>query len=246
MTGARMTENPVSAGVQLHDELHGQEKDVRGNLKKQRVSLNARGFTLLELTIAITLLALIIIIILGAMRIGIRSVESGEIKIESFERTRASMNILDSQIQSQIPLTYVQEGEAEVQFYFRGERQFIQFTTNYSIWGGEKGFVLATYSVQSTENGRQILVVSENVVNMEAKREATLFDTFESIYFEYFYKDPFEEAGRWVDQWTEKNQIPEKIRMHFIDGPRDLSLIIPVRVRGTLTDTGQFVIGEEE
>lgn len=246
MTGMRIAENPASAGVRQPDALQGLGKDTRENLKKQWAGLNAPGFTLIELTIAITLLALIVIIILGAMRIGIRSVESGEKKIESFERTRASMNILDSQIQSQIPLSYVQEGEAEVQFYFRGERQFIQFTTNYSIWSGEKGFVLATYSVRSAENGRQILTVSENVVNMEAKREAALFDTFERIYFEYFYKAPFEEAGRWVDQWTEKNQIPEKIRMHFIDGPRALSLVIPVRVRGTLTEAGQFVTGEEE
>jgi general secretion pathway protein J len=204
------------------------------------------GFTLLELTIAITLLALIVILILGAMRLSIRSVESGEAKVASFERIRSSMNILDSQIQSQIPLSYVQEGEAEVQFYFKGERQFLQFTTNYSIWGGEKGFVLATYVVLPGENGKQILSVSENVINMDIKREARLFDTFESIYFEYFYKDPTAETGSWVDQWTEKNQIPVKIRLHFINGPQELSLIIPVRVRGSLTDTGQFIAGEEE
>lgn len=204
------------------------------------------GFTLLELTISITLLALIVIIILGAMRISIRSVESGEAKVESFERIRSSMNILDSQIQSQIPLSYVQEGEAEVKFYFKGERQFLQFTTNYSIWGGEKGFVLATYSVLPGKNGKQILSVSENVINMDIKREARLFDTFESIYFEYFYKNPTEEVGHWVDQWTETNQIPGKIRLHFMNGPRELSFIIPVRVRGSLTDTGQFVAGEEE
>ncbi|MDQ7785969.1 MAG: hypothetical protein RDU01_00005, partial [Thermodesulfovibrionales bacterium] len=107
MTATRMTENPDSASVQPHNAFHSPEKDTRENLKTQRFRLNALGFTLLELTIAITLLALIIIIILGAMQIGIRSVESGEMKIESFERTRASMNILDSQIQSQIPLSYV-------------------------------------------------------------------------------------------------------------------------------------------
>lgn len=237
MTGARVSERHAPAGFRIPWGPHGPGKEGRPD---------APGFTLLELTISITLLALIVIIILGAMRIGIRSVESGEKKIASFERIRASMNVLDSQIQSHIPLTYVQEGEAEVHFYFRGERRSLQFTTNYSIWGGEKGFVLAEYSVRSTDNGRQFLAVSEQVVNMGTKREATLFDTFENIYFEYFYKDPFEETGRWVDQWTETNQIPEKILLHFIDGPRDLSLIIPVRVRGTLTDTGQFVTGGEE
>ncbi|MFZ5906049.1 MAG: prepilin-type N-terminal cleavage/methylation domain-containing protein [Nitrospirota bacterium] len=232
---------PVPRENRLNTEGYRSGKD-----RNRRRGLNASGFTLLELTISMTLLALVVVIILGAMQIGIRSVESGEKKIESFQRLRASMQILDSQIQSHVPLTYVQEGEAEVQFYFRGERQVMQFATNYSIWGGEKGFVLAAYEVRSDESGRQSLTVTENVVNLESKRETTLFETFENISFEYFYRDPFEETGQWVEQWTEKNQLPEKIRMHFIDGPRDLSLIIPVRVRGSLTDAGQFVAGGEE
>jgi general secretion pathway protein J len=225
-----------------------QTREIRTHDPTSRMNhlMSHSGFTLLELTIAITLLALIVILILGAMRLSIRSVESGEAKVASFERIRSSMNILDSQIQSQIPLSYIQEGEAEAQFYFKGERQFLQFTTNYSIWGGEKGFVLATYVVLPGENGKQILSVSENVINMDIKREARLFDTFENIYFEYFYKDPTAETGSWVDQWTEKNQIPGKIRLHFINGTQELSLIIPFRVRGSLTDTGQFVAGEEE
>ncbi|MEW6586849.1 MAG: prepilin-type N-terminal cleavage/methylation domain-containing protein [Nitrospirota bacterium] len=211
-----------------------------------RRSLSQAGFTLLELTISITLLAVVVVIVVGAMRIGMRSVESGERKIESLERLRSSMSILDAQIQSHIPLTYVQEGEGTSQFYFKGERESLQFATNYSVWGGQRGFVLASYSVLTDDRGRRILSVSENIINMEGKRETKLFDSFDQIYFEYLYRDPMQEEGQWVDRWTETSLLPEKIRVHFVQGVQDASLVIPLRVRGALDESGFFVEEEEE
>ncbi|MDP2753257.1 MAG: prepilin-type N-terminal cleavage/methylation domain-containing protein [Nitrospirota bacterium] len=204
--------------------------------ERVRVRGNSRsGFTLLELIISIALIGIIVLIIAGTMRLGFRSVDSGEKKIESLERIRASLNIIDSQIQSEIPLTYDDEGVRK--YYFIGERKFMQFTTNCSIWGGESGYVTVTYKVESGDNGRQVLYASENIVGMEGKRDTKLFDSFEMIYFEYFYKDPTEEEGEWVEQWKEDAGIPEKVKVHLVEGTRDLSIIIPFRARGSLTQT---------
>ena len=65
-----------------------------------------RGFTLLELIISITLLGIIVLVTVGAMRLGSRSVDSGEKRIASLERIKSSLNIIESQIQSEVPLTY--------------------------------------------------------------------------------------------------------------------------------------------
>jgi hypothetical protein len=84
----------------------------------------------------------------------------------------------------------------------------------------------------------------ENVVGMEGSRETKLLDTFERVYFEYFFKDPTEEKGRWIEQWTDTTIIPEKVRLHFIDGMQDMSLIIPFRVQksmSALADSGFHV-----
>ena len=191
-----------------------------------------KGFTLLELTVSIAILGLIVLIVAAAMRLGYRTVDSGEKRIESLERMRASVNIVDSQIQSEMPLTYDDEGETK--FYFKGERKFMQFATNYSIWGGEKGYVVAAYKVESGDNGKEVLYVSENIVGVESKRETKLFDNFETIYFEYFFKDPTEEEGEWVEQWTDEVNIPEKIKLHLVEGTMDRSIIIPFRARGSL------------
>ena len=209
---------------------------------------NDAGFTLLELTISIMLIGIIVLIVVGAMRLGMRSVESGERKIDASERAQSSLNIIDSQIQSFVPLSYVSE-DGTRKYYFKGERESMQFSTNYSIWGGERGYVTATYSVRTDDSGRQVLGASENVVGMEGTRETRLFDSFERIYFEYFFKEPTEQEGKWIDQWTDDASTPKKVRLHFIEGPNDLSMIIPFRVRGSasgLGGTGQQTIGEEE
>lgn len=194
-----------------------------------------RGFTLLELTISITLIGIIVLIIAGATRLGFRSVDSGERKIESLERLRSSLNIIDSQIQSEIPLTYDDNGVRK--YYFKGEKGFMQFTTNYSVWSGQMGYVLATYTVTSNVSGKQVLNVSENTVGIESKREAKLLDSFNEIYFEYFYKDPTEEQGNWVGEWTDETTIPEKVKLHLVEGVKDLSIIIPMRTKSPITLT---------
>ena len=193
-----------------------------------------RGFTLLELTISITMIGFIVLIIVGALGLGFRSVESGEKKIETFERIRSSINIINSQVQSQIPLKYTNEYGVE-EYYFKGETGFMQFATNYSIWGGEKGYVIVTYTVETGNNGKQILFVSENIIGMDEQRDAKLFDNFDKIYFEYFVKLMTEEKGFWTEYLSEKNIIPEKVRLHLLDGTRELSMIIPIRTSGSMS-----------
>lgn len=206
---------------------------VNSKLKTQNLKLKIqysnRGFTLLELLISIVILVIIILIIAGAMRLGFRSVDAGEKKTESLERFRTSLNIINSQIQSLLPITLSEEGTQ--QSNFTGSRQSMHFSTNYSIWGVQKGYVEVSYDVSYEDTGKQALYASENIMGTEGSKEIKLFDALDEIYFDYFYKDPTEEEGKWVEEWTDTLSLPEKIRLHLIKGKTDFSLIIPVRVR---------------
>lgn len=210
--------------------------------RKRWAAVNSSmGFTLLELIISITIIGIIALIIAGATRVAFRSVDSGERRVESLERIRSSLNILNSQIQSEIPLTYDEEGSR--QYYFRGGKDFLQFTTNYSLTGAERGYVLASYRVARGEHGREVLYLTENGIGMENKTETKLLDVFHEISFEYYYKDPTAEQGNWVREWTDEAVMPDKLRVHFVEGARDLSLIIPLRAKGTLAQTPVQVQG---
>ncbi|MBI5849106.1 MAG: hypothetical protein HZB31_14375 [Nitrospirae bacterium] len=177
--------------------------------------------------ISLVMIGVIALIVTGAMRLGLRTVSTGEKKIDHLEMTRASFTIIDSQIQSQTPLSYEENGEKK--YYFQGDKGFLQLATNYSIWGGQKGYVLVRYKVTSDETGKQFLSVSENIIGMSGNRESRLFSGVDAIRFEYFFKDPTEEKGRWVDTWTDKATIPEKVKLHLLYGGNDTSMIIPMR-----------------
>lgn len=219
----------------------GKRQEARGKFKvripRSASRKNEAGFTLLELIISISMLVLIIVIIGGAMRLGSRSVTVGEKKIETLERVRASLNLIDSQIQSITPLTYIED--AAKKFYFKGERDTLQFSSNYSVWLGQRGYVIAAYRVETDNYGKQTLYVSENIVGTEAKKETKLIEASDGIYFDYFIKEPTDEKGKWVEKWTDDNNIPEKIRLHLINGTKEFAMLIPVRTKGLLALTSR-------
>jgi hypothetical protein len=183
--------------------------------------------------VSLTLIGIIVLIVAGAMRLGFRSVDAGERKIASLERMRASLTIIDSQIQSELPLTIDEDGSRK--FFFRGEKGFLQFPTNYSLWGGQAGYVVATYRVVPDERGKQTLWISESIIGAGNKVEAILLESLDEASFHYFYKGPTDQEGKWVEQWTEDTAIPEKLSVRLVQGTRELSLVIPLRARGSLS-----------
>ena len=191
--------------------------------------MNKRGFTLLELLISITMLALIIGIISGALSLASQSLNKGAEKINSLERVMTSFSLVESQIQSLFVSQQVDQ--AEKKNLFSGQKDRLLFSTNYSIWGGIKGNTLVEYAVEVDDRGKQYVRVTENTVGMETKRETVLFAGYDKIYFEYFMANILEE-GKWVDEWpAEEKGIPEKININIISGTKKMSLIAHVYVK---------------
>lgn len=198
-----------------------------------KIRTSEKGFTLLELMVSFLIIGIVILIIAGAMRLSLNIVDKGEAKIDSLERTRTSLKIVTAQIQSQFPFAVEEDGEKK--FYFQGENKAMQIATNYSIWSGQRGYVLVKYKVEADESGKEMLTASENIIGMDNIQETTLFKSLDKIYFEYFFKDPTEEKGEWVDKWEDSFKLPEKIKLHLEAEGKDFSMIIPVRTTGALS-----------
>jgi len=196
---------------------------------------NNVGFTLLELIISITLVAIIVLIVAGAANLGYRSFNSGERKLNAVERLRASLIIIDAQIQSGVPLT-LEDGGVK-QYYFVGEQDSLKFSTNHSIWGGQRGYVIVNYRVETDEKGKRTLFASEYKVGMEIQKETKLLEGFNEITFDYFSQDVTEEEGEWITQWVDEEMMPTKIKLNLVQGSTSLAYIIPVRVGGEIGES---------
>ena len=190
-----------------------------------------QGFTLLELMISLVLMGVVVLITAGAMRLGTRAAESGQSKIESIERFRTSLNIIESQIQSAF---MIKNSSPTVDLDFaqlKGDRKSLQFRSLYSLWGGAKGPVFAAYEVREENRGGKTLYVAESpIIIPDAAREVRLIESANDIFFEYYHKGPTDEKGSWVDDWTDKATIPDKIRLTLKKDMKVLALIIPLKV----------------
>ncbi len=189
----------------------------------------------MELIISISLVAIIVLIVAGAANLGYRSFNSGEKKLNAVERLRASLIIIDAQIQSGVPLT-LEDGGVK-QYYFVGEQDLLKFSTNHSIWGGQRGYVIVNYRVETDDKGKRTLFASEFKVGMEIQKETKLLEGFNEITFDYYRQDATEEEGEWITQWVDEEMMPTKIRLNLVQDSNFLSYIIPVRVGGAIGES---------
>ena len=119
--------------------------------------------------------------------------------------------------------------------YFKGDRGSLQLSTNYSIWGGQKGYVIVTYRVETDHSGKRSLYASEHIVGIEASRETKLLEGFDDIGFEYFEKGlMIGEPGTWVQDWTNDTTTPSKIRLYLLSGSKERLMVLPIRARSLL------------
>ena len=189
-----------------------------------------KGFTLLELLISITMIGLIVLIVGGAMRLSYRSVSSGEKRIDQLERLRMTVGIITAQVQSGIPLTLDQDTEPKNSLSGQSDR--LELATNYSLWKGQAGYVLATYSIAPGTDGKQALSISEHTVGLEDAHQAELLSGCEEMRFSYYAKGAAESESAWQDAWTDESLLPEKVRLAIKKSGREISIVIPLKVRG--------------
>jgi general secretion pathway protein J len=200
------------------------------------------GFTLLELLVSIVLIGLIVAIVGAAMRLGYRILDKGEKKTEMQERFKVSVSLMDAQIQSAIPLKTTGETteglEGVNQFLFEGKKDSVKFASNYSLMGGQKGYVIVAYRVETGSNDKRTLFAQENSVGMENQKDVKLLEGFDDIHFEYYFKEAAAEQGSWVEEWTDTATLPEKMRIHLAWGNQQISLLVPMRTKPLAAQSG--------
>jgi len=198
-----------------------------------------KGFTLLELLVSIVLIGLIVAIVGASMRLGYRSLDKGEKKAILSERFKVSLNLMDAQIQSGVAFKTTGETVDETnQYIFEGKKDSLRFASNYSLMGGQKGYVIVAYRIETGTNEKRTLFAQENTIGIENQKEVKLLEDFDDIHFEYFFKEATAEEGQWIEEWTDTMRMPAKIRIHLVRGNQQISLVVPMRTTSTTAQSG--------
>jgi general secretion pathway protein J len=134
------------------------------------MSKRNRGVTLIELLIAVTLLSLLAVGMLMALRVGFTSMEKADTKLMANRRSMATQQILRSEIDGLIPVNVlcapVPGASAAMKvMFFDGQPQSMRFVSSYSLNEAARGRPrVLEFAVIPGENGEGVrLIVNESL-----------------------------------------------------------------------------------
>jgi type II secretory pathway pseudopilin PulG len=195
----------------------------------RRISRSA-GFTLLEVVLAMTSLAMLTAIVYGAFHLGTRALEKGQNAVVAAQRLRAANDVMVRQIKSAV--AYPARNEDEGAFwYFKGTPTTMQFVTAAGLQGGG-GQVEVTYAIEDGPrcgSSSPCLLLTENPhispdtlgkgrVDRAGARSAVLLDGFRHMTFDYWDPDERDPPG-YAPRWNpfDHDRLPPAVRIS-VDG----------------------------
>jgi len=202
-----------------------------------------RGFTLLEVLIAMTLLGVMMVLIFGALRVSVRSWESGEQQAAQVSQLLVLHNFLRSHLTRMKPWED-DFSEDEPIFSFQGTEQAIQFVSTLPLHNrGAGGWHKFNIQLKKNHDSKDLIVKLEPFFPALDKEhqpidDVVLIENVEAIKFSYFGADDPDEEAQWFDEWLEKSHFPKMIRVEIrVRGEKTWPpLIVAPKIAGTDDD----------
>jgi len=182
----------------------------------------ARGFTLVEVTLAILLFALLLAGSYGAIRTATRSIQSGEAAIDRMNRLRVAQEFLRHQISRTLPLPFGRDEHTNSNFVFEGSRDAIRFVAPMPGYLSKGGPYVQTIAFQRDRSRGRALLFTHAMLNgfdleqMKSERDvepSLLLDQIADGHFEFRSLDENGELTDWTDDWEEPGMTPLMVRI---------------------------------
>jgi prepilin-type N-terminal cleavage/methylation domain-containing protein len=199
------------------------------------------GFTLIEVLIGATLLAVMMTLLTGALFSMTRSARAGEARMEEIDSTQLVYAFLRRQLQGGYPLTERVDGNERVLFDGRLERlRFVGHLPLAERGGLQFIEVAAVRGVLEMRYRDASPDVPFARPDAEWRSRALLLGVRRSRW-RYFGARDDESAARWTDEWVERDRLPELIHLELTreDDSAD-DLIAEVRVRSAVGQAALF------
>lgn len=192
------------------------------------------GFTLIELSIAIALLTLLLLIVYGAFYVGHRAVEKAQARSDVSQKLRSAEDLLAAYIRSGYPyrLSSRQPG-----IFFSGAADFLTFVSALSQGMGGRGMSKVSISLEGEEAGDLILAeeIPVRVQDQEAAagyvNRVVLARGVSDFHMDYLYQDPKSGDESWLEEWDgrERNGLPRAVRLSYrAERGEEVRLVFPI------------------
>lgn len=180
----------------------------------------ARGFTLLELLIGMTLVGFILTLLFAGLNLGTRSWDAGERRMVTSSRQAVVVDFIRHALEQAYPLRW--RVDDEDQLAFAGEAESLRFVGSVAMHEGAAGNHLIALGLADGEGGRD-LVMRWQVPDprtpgfdpVEAAEPKVLIKAVKGMTLAYFGAQSDTEEPAWHDQWLDQKSPPELIRLQL-------------------------------
>jgi general secretion pathway protein J len=190
---------------------------------------HAAGFTLVELLVALTLFAILSVLLFGGFHFGVRAWEVGSERIDRLSRVEPVQNLLRRQLsQVSLPRLYPTEAERErrptTAFIGTGEAMiFIAPLPAHEGLGGLYVFSLSVRRGSELVLGWRLFRPDDfDPENFEAEEESVLLGGISGAVLSYYGVTDPDRPPQWNKTWDGTLGPPELIRLRVTFPPDDL------------------------
>jgi len=176
------------------------------------------GFTLVEVLVAITLLALLMALLAGGLRLGARVWEREGIQ----GAQAAEMQIIHDFLRRLLQQTYPSQASGKTHLVFDGKGNALSFVAPLPSHVGYGGFYNVKIFIKSGPTNRQLVLryilrhpdIIPSTVSGAVSGETVLLNDIEDLEIRYF--GPTLDSGpqTWHAEWLNKNRLPDLIQLN--------------------------------
>jgi general secretion pathway protein J len=208
-------------------------------------TLHLRGFTLIEVLIAMTMLSIMMVLLFTSLKICADSWEKGESKITDVNEMAVVYNFFQRDLSVAKPLWNVTSAEEEKTFSFQGSSQSLQFVSAFPASANRSGLQLFSLNLSEDNNEQVIIVTLVPFIRITKdeqldNEEVTLIRHVSDFTLAYFGSADGISESAWTDEWLNKEALPRlvKINIQLDNGIYWPAMIIDLKVTATTDNTG--------
>jgi general secretion pathway protein J len=175
---------------------------TRGSLEKRRVRRRSRGFTLVEVLVALALASLVLVVLFTGVRLGFTGLQRIEARAESLETRRNVTFVLRRQLAAAYPGVL---GEVTTPS-FVGAPSVASFLALESNAG--PGFYRIWIALEDDRAGRRLVLLRQSGGGIE---RAVLARNVREFRLAYFGAPTATDERAWRDRWERSRRAPEAV-----------------------------------
>ncbi|MGR3889116.1 prepilin-type N-terminal cleavage/methylation domain-containing protein [Pseudomonas sp. 1152_12] len=188
-----------------------------------------QGFTLLEILVVLSLLAVLLVLVGGALLGANRAVAKAQRYTASLDEMRAAQQFLRAAISEALPLD-VTEDDSQTDGFFLGTPKRLQFVATLP---GVLGGGIQRFTLQQREQQLQVAFSQlESHTNLARSEPQVLLKNVADLQFSYRGVSPLGQATGWINEWPWPRRLPAAVRVAAsLDGPLPwVSQVIALRL----------------